>query len=158
LDFSFDTDIVVEAEIWLKPGEKTFGGYGFELPVIEGNNYPVRLQEPKFLGYYYMHFAASKLPSTFWQRIPLLLIASLTSGEIEPPGATILEVSKSAVIYRIRNFEKEVIIPAIFVDFLKARNPAVSQMRSSSLKWLSYAFRLRLLATQIGLFHMFIIG
>jgi hypothetical protein len=67
-----------------------------------------------------MHFAASRLPSIFWQRIPLLLIASLTSGEIESPGVTILEVSKSAVIYRINNFKKEIIIPAIFSAFLKA--------------------------------------
>ena len=120
LDFSFDTEIVVEAEIWLKPSQKTFGGYVFDLPVIEENNYPVRLQEPKFLGYYYVHFAASKLPSTFWQRIPLLLIASLSRGETEPPGVTILEASQSAITYRIKNFEKEVIIPAIFIDFLKA--------------------------------------
>lgn len=120
LNFSFDTEIVVEVEIWLKPGEKTFGGYVFDLPVIEGKNYSVKLQEPEFLGYYYMHFAASDLPSTFWQRIPLLLVISLTDDEIEPPGVTILEASENAVIYRIRNFEKEVIIPAIFIDFLKA--------------------------------------
>ncbi|MBA7682478.1 hypothetical protein ES703_90828 [subsurface metagenome] len=120
LDFSFDTEVVLEAEIWLKPRQKTFGGYVFDLSVIEGKNYPVRLQHPKSLGYYYVHFAASKLPSTFWQRIPLLLIASLAEGETEPPGVTILEASKSAVIYRIRNFKKEVIIPAIFIDFLKA--------------------------------------
>jgi hypothetical protein len=119
LDFSFDTDIVVEAEIWLKLGQKTFGDYVFNLPVIEENNHPASLQELKFLGYYYLHFAAFKLPSTFWQRIPLLLIASLTSGEIELPGVAILEASQSTVIYRIKNFKKEVIIPAIFREFLK---------------------------------------
>ena len=43
LDFSFETEIVVEAEIWLKPGQKTFGGYVFDLPVIEENNHSVRL-------------------------------------------------------------------------------------------------------------------
>lgn len=119
LDFSLDTEAVVEAEIWLKPGQKTFGDYVFDLPVIEENNHSASLQEPKFLGYYYMHVAASRLPSTFWQRIPLLLIAGLTGGETEPPGVAILEASQSTVIYRIKNFKKEVIIPAIFSDFLK---------------------------------------
>lgn len=119
LDFSLDTEAVVEAEIWLKPGQKTFDDYVFDLPVIEENNHPASLQEPKFLGYYYLHFAASRLHSTFWQRMPLLIIAGLTSGEIEPPSVTILEVSKIAVIYRIKNFKKEVIIPAIFREFLK---------------------------------------
>ncbi len=119
LDFSFDTEVVVEAEIWLKPGQKTFGDYVSDLPVIEENNHSASLQEPKFLGYYYIHVAASKLPSTFWQRIPLLLIAGLTGGETEPPGVAILEASQSMTIYRIKNFKKEVIIPTIFSDFLK---------------------------------------
>ncbi len=65
LDFSFDTEIVVEAEIWLEPSQKTFGGYLFDLPVIREEHYLVQLRESKFLGYYYMFFDASKLPRIF---------------------------------------------------------------------------------------------
>jgi hypothetical protein len=120
LNIWFETEIVAEVEIWLKPRKKSFGGYTFKLPVIGQGNYSIELQEPKFLGFHYIHFATSTLPATFWQRMPLSLIKSLDDSVGEPNGITIIEASENAVTYRIKNFEKDVIIPGIFIDFLKA--------------------------------------
>ncbi len=120
LNIWFETEIVAEVEIWLKPGKKSFGDYTFKLPVIDQGDYSIELREPKFLGYHYIHFATSSLPKTFWQAIPVSLIASLSDADVEPSSVTILEASESAVTYRIKGFEKAVIVPAIFTDFLKA--------------------------------------
>jgi len=48
LDFCFDVYAAAYAEVCLKPGEKTFGGYVFNLPCREEKGYSVILQEPEF--------------------------------------------------------------------------------------------------------------
>jgi hypothetical protein len=119
LAFSFEIEAVVESKIQLSPLSKVFGDYRLTLPVLNDGSDWIELQVPVGLGVYYQYFSSAELPTIPWQTIPLTLLTSLIRGETEPPGVTILEASQSTVIYRIKDFTKEVIIPAIFADFLK---------------------------------------
>ena len=119
LAFSFEIESVVESEIRLTPGSKSFGGYSFSLPEIDRGSYRIELQGPVGLGFYYQYCSCAELPTIAWQNVPLTLVTGLIRGEIEPPGVTIIEASQSTVIYKVENSEKEVIIPAIFSEFLK---------------------------------------
>jgi len=124
LDFSFDAFAVVEAKVWLKPEQKSFGGYIFTLPQIQHKcdpygSYFTELKEPEFLGYHYLVLTPSDLGYTFWQSIPLVLIQGLMNGELEPAGTTIVEASEAETNYRISNLTEGVNIPVVFADYLK---------------------------------------
>jgi len=121
LDFYFDVFAAAYAEVWLKPGEKTFGAYVFNLPWREEKGYSVVLQEPEFLGYYYAVLLPEDLGGhVFWQSIPLVLIKGLLSGETKPNGATISAASDGMITYKIPKFIKEVTIPDSFAGYLKS--------------------------------------
>ncbi len=78
-----------------------------------------------------------------------MLIASLTHGETEPPGATVLETSKSTVIYRLENFKNEIIIPIIFIDFLKAAR-GIEGMMSMGIMTQEVAHIVQRKLTEVG--------
>ncbi|MFC1957083.1 hypothetical protein ACFLVY_02180, partial [Chloroflexota bacterium] len=99
-------------------------GYIFNLPQIEHKcdpygSYFTKLKEPQFLGYDYLLLTPYDLGSVFWQTIPLVLIIGLSNGESVPVDATIMGASEAETIYRISNFEKDVIIPDDFARYLK---------------------------------------
>jgi hypothetical protein len=121
LDFMFDVYAVVEIRVWLKPGQKKFGDYIFDLPWRGGKGYSVLLQEPKFLGYYYLVLTPEDLGGyVFWQSIPLLLLRGLLGGETKPSGFTISATSDTAFTYKIPKFKEEVTIPDSFAGYLKS--------------------------------------
>ena len=120
LDFIFEVFAVVEVRVSLKPGEKTFGSYSFNLPWREEKGYSVVLRESELLGYHYFVLVPEDLGGyKFWQTIPLVLILGLMSGNTEPAGTTILGVSESVTTYKIKNFKQEVTIPISFENYLK---------------------------------------
>jgi len=120
LDFWFDIFAAVYAEVRLKPGQKTFGGYVFNLPWREEKGYSVLLQEPEFLGYDYVVLTPEDLGGYVpWKSIPLDLIKGLMNGELQPAATTILAASENGRIYRIKNFTEEVTIPRSFENYLK---------------------------------------
>ncbi|GAH71305.1 unnamed protein product, partial [marine sediment metagenome] len=101
LDFCFDIFGAAYAEVWLKPGEKTFGNYVYNLPWRDEKGYPVPLKEPEFLGYYYLVFTPEDLGGyVFWQSIPLLILRGLLSGETKPSGTTISAYSDGMIAYK----------------------------------------------------------
>lgn len=120
LNFCFDVFAAAYAEVWLKPGKKSFGGYEFHLPRIEEKNYSVLLQEPRFLGYYYLILRPEDLGGyIFWQSIPLVLLKGLLNGETKPKGTTISAASDGMITYKIPKFKEEVDIPNKFANYLK---------------------------------------
>ena len=120
LDFCFDIFGVAYAEVWLKPGEKTFGSYAFNLPWRNEKGYPVPLKEPEFLGYYYLVLTPEDLGGyVFWQSIPLLLLRGLLSGETKPNGTTISATSDGMITYKIPKFKEQVTIPDSFASYLR---------------------------------------
>lgn len=120
LDFCFDIFAAAYAEVWLKPGEKTFGGYIFNLPRREEKGYSVILQEPEFLGYYYTVLLPEDLGGyVFWQSISLVLLRGLLSGETKPNGTTISAASDGMITYKIQRFKEEVTIPDSFAGYLR---------------------------------------
>ena len=120
LDFCFDIFAAAYAEVWLKPRKKNFGGYEFHLPRIEEKNYSVLLQEPKFLGYYYLVLKPEELGGyVFFDSIPLILLRGLLNGEKKPTGVTISAASDDEVTYKIPKFKGEVTIPDSFASYLK---------------------------------------
>lgn len=121
LDFCFDIFATACAEIWLKPGEKIFSGYAFNLPVMEGRSGSTPLEKPKFLGYYYTVLLPEDLGGyVFWQSITLALLRGLLSGEIKPNGTTISAVSDGMIIYKIPKLKEEVTIPDSFAGYLRS--------------------------------------
>lgn len=119
LDFYFDIFSVVEVNMWVKPGKKSFNDYIFNLPWLEEHNCVVRLDEPKLLGYRYLLFTPHNLGSVFWQTIPLILVSGLANGDMEPAGTTILEASEAGSVYSIEGLEGNVTIPESFADYLR---------------------------------------
>jgi hypothetical protein len=111
LDFEFDISAIVETEVWLNPGEKTFDGYVFV--------FSDELKKSEFLGYYYQLLTPKDLGHTFWKSIPLVLVKGLLSGEMEPPGTTIVETSENYMTYAIEGFEDELTIPEDFSRYLQ---------------------------------------
>jgi len=121
LDFMFDVFAIVEVRVWLKPGQKKFGDYVFNLPWREGKGYPVVLQEPEFLGYHYLVLIPKDLGGySFWQSIPLVLLRGLLNGETKPNGTTISAASNSMITYKIPEFKEEVDIPDNFASYLRS--------------------------------------
>ena len=123
LDFSFDIFAVVEAGVWAKPATATIDGYVFDLPWVEHKREPhpsyyVLLKEPQFLGYRYLLLTPAELGSTFWQTIPLLLVAGSLQGELEPLGITITGASCDNTTYDIDGFDEQVTMPAYFTEYL----------------------------------------
>ena len=121
VDFSFDIFGAICIEIWLKPGKKSFDGFEFPLPYVEGKNGLSLLQTPKFLGYYYCVLRPEELNAhIFWERIPLIILKGLLNGEIQPEGTTISAASDQRITYRIPKLEGETTIPNVFADYLRA--------------------------------------
>jgi hypothetical protein len=120
LDFCFDIFGSAYAEVWLKPGEKTFGNYVYNLPWRDEKGYPVPLKEPEFLGYYYLVFTPEDLGGyVFWQSIPLLLLRGLLGGETKPSGTTISAYSDGMITYKTQKFKEQVTIPDSFANYLR---------------------------------------
>jgi hypothetical protein len=120
LDFMFDVFAVVETRVWLKPGQKTFGDYPFNLPWRKKKGYPVLLKETELLGYHYFILAPEDLGGYVpWETIPLVLLKGLLNGEIKPVGITISAVLDDIIIYKIPKFKEEVNIPDSFASYLK---------------------------------------
>ena len=120
LDFVLDVFAVVEARVWLKPRQKTFGDYVFKLPWREEKGCSVLLQEPEFLGYDYVVLTPKDIGGYVpWESIPLILILGLMNGELQPAGTTILATSENGRTYRIKNFKEEVTITRSFENYLK---------------------------------------
>lgn len=120
LDFCFDIFATAYAEIWLKPVQKTFSGYTFNLPVMEGGNGSAPLEKPKFLGYYYLVLTPKDLGDYVpWESIPLVLLGGLLNGETKPAGVTISAASDSVITYKIPKFKEEVAIPDSFARYLR---------------------------------------
>lgn len=120
LNFTFDVFAVVEVRVWLKPRQKTFGDYVFNLPWREENGYPVPLHEPEFLGYHYLALTSEDLGGySLWQSIPLVLLKGLLNGETRPNGTTISAATDSMITYKIPRFKEEVDIPGKFALYLK---------------------------------------
>lgn len=121
LDFKFEVSAVAYAELWLKPGKKTFGRYEFPLPQIEEKACSVPLKRPRLLGYHYLILRPENLSGyAFRQSIPLILLKGLLKGEIRPEGATILEASHESVTYQVQGYEDKVKIPAKFALYLRS--------------------------------------
>lgn len=119
LDFMFDVFAVLEVRVWLKPGQKNFGDYVFNLPWREEKGYSVPLQEPEFLGYNYLALTPEDLGGYSWQSIPLVLLKGLLNGEIKPNGTTISAATDSRITYKIPGFKDGVDIPGKFAVYLK---------------------------------------
>jgi len=120
LDFMFDVFAIVEIRVWLKPGQKTFHSYIFDLPVREENGYSVLLREPELRSYHYLMLTPEDLGGySFWQSIPLALLRGLLSGQTRPNGTTISAASDSMITYKIPKFKEEVTIPDSFAGYLK---------------------------------------
>ncbi len=124
LSFSLDPYVVAETEVWLKPGDKTFGAWRFRFPQTAREKPPPgsplsRVEERRLLGYHYMVIAPAALGRVLWQHIPLTLVRGLAEGDVEPAGTTTIEVSHGGTIYRVDGFDNTVSIPAVFLRFLK---------------------------------------
>jgi len=120
IDFGFEVLAVVEVRVWLKLGQKSFGGYAFNLPWREEKGYTIILQEPELLGYHYLVLTPEDLGGyTFWQSIPLILLTGLLNGEIKPNGVTISAASDDSITYKVPKFKEEVDIPDKFAGYLK---------------------------------------
>ena len=120
LGFMFHVFAVVEVRVWLKPGQKDFGYYTFELPWREEGDRPSLLQKPEFLGYHYIVLTPKDLNGyIFWQSIPLVLLKGLLNGETKPTGTIISAASASMITYKTPKFEEEVTIPDSFAGYLK---------------------------------------
>lgn len=120
LDFNFEIFAAAYAEVWLKPGKKTFDGFEFPLPWIEEKNNLALLHKPKFLGYFYLILRPEDIGGqVFWESIPLALLKGLLNGEIRSEGATISAASGEQVIYRIPKVEDKIAIPNSFAGYLK---------------------------------------
>lgn len=133
LDFSFDIFAAIGAEVWLKPGKKSFDGFEFSLPSIEGKNGLSLLKSPRFLGYYYSSSGPEELSAhVFWKGIPLVLLKGLLNGEIRPEGTTISAASDEGITYRIPKVESEITIPNAFADYLRAIS-TIDQMVSMNI-------------------------
>jgi hypothetical protein len=121
LDFMFDVFAVVEIGVWLNPGQKKFGDHIFDLPWREEKGYSVLLQQPEFLGYYYLVLTPEELGGySFWQSIPLVLLKGLLNGEIKPNGIAISEALDDSITYRVPEFKEGVTIPDSFASFLRS--------------------------------------
>ena len=121
LDFCFDIFATAYAEIWLKPVQKTFGGYIFNLLWREEKGCSVILQEPELLGYYNTVLAPEDLGGyVFWESIPLVLLRGLLNGETKPAGTTISAASDGMITYKIQKFKGEVTILDSFAGYLRS--------------------------------------
>lgn len=133
LDFSFDILAAIGAEVWLQPGKKSFDGFEFPLPSIEGKSGLSLLKSPKLLGYYYSISGPEELNAhVFWKSIPLILLKGLLNGEIRPEGTTISAASDEGITYRIPKLEGEITIPNAFADYLRAIG-TIDQMVSMNI-------------------------
>jgi len=119
IEFCFDIFAVVRIEVWLKPGEKAFSGYVFELPRIDKEGYALRIEKSEFLGYDYLVLPDSELGSFFWKSIPLVLAQGLMNGEEVPAGTTVVEAWNGGTTYKINAFDDDVAIPESFSGYLK---------------------------------------
>jgi hypothetical protein len=120
LDFCFDIFAVAYAGIRLKPVEHTFGNYVYNLPWRNEKGHPVPLEEPEFLGYYYLVLTPDDIGGyVFWKSVPLLLLRELLSGETKPSGTTISAASDGVTVYRVPKFKEEVAIPDSFAGYLR---------------------------------------
>ena len=121
LDFTFDLFAVVEIRVWLKPGQRRFLGYAFDLPWREERGQSTPLQEWEFLGYHYLIASPEDLGGyIFWQSIPLVLLRGLLNGETNPDGVTISAASDGWINYKVPKFKDEVDIPDNFAGYLRS--------------------------------------
>lgn len=121
LDFCFDIFATAYAEIWLKPVQKTFGGYIFNLSWREEKGYSVMLQEPELLGYYNTVFAPEDLGGyVFWESIPLVLLRGLLNGEAKPAGTTISAASDGMITYKVQKLKGKITILDSFAGYLRS--------------------------------------
>ena len=117
----FDIFAAGYAEVWLKPGQKTFGGHPFNLPWREQQGNLVLLQEPEFLGYYYLVLTPEELGGyVSWQSIPLVLLKGLLNGETKPAGVAIMAAADGIITYKIPKFKDVVNIPDDFASYLRS--------------------------------------
>jgi len=105
----------------LKPTQKEFDGYVFDLPVVKGENGSAPLEKPQFLGYHYLVLAPEDLGGyVFWESIPLVLLKGLLNAETKPNGTTISVASDAVISYKIAKFKEEVDIPENFASYLRS--------------------------------------
>jgi len=133
LDFSFDIFAVSYAKVWLKPGKKSFDGFDFPLPSVQGKNGLSLLKNQMFLGYYYSISGPEELNvNVFWKSIPLILLKGLLDGEIRVQGTTISAASEEGITYRIPKLKDEITILSAFADYLQAIS-TIDQMVSMNI-------------------------
>ena len=121
IDIGFDIFAAAYAEVWLRPGKRSFDEYEFLLPWIKEKNGLALLEKPRFLAYHYLLLRPEDLGGhVFWESIPLVLLQGLFNGEARSDGCTILAASDSVTTYRVQGFEDEVDVPDKFVEYLKS--------------------------------------
>jgi hypothetical protein len=121
LDSNFDIFAAGYAEVWLRPGKRSFNGYEFLLPWTEEKSGLALLEKPKLVGHHYL-IPKPEGPGgrVFWESIPLVLLKGLLNGEARPDGSTILAAADSITTYRVQGFEEEVEVPDKFGESLKS--------------------------------------
>ncbi|MBM4447385.1 MAG: hypothetical protein FJ023_08595 [Chloroflexi bacterium] len=123
LKFFFNVYAVVEVEVWLEPGEGTIDGFIFTFPWIEHKtDYGMYLEmapKTQLLGYQYLLLTPSDLGHFFWRSLPLDLVIGLMSGEMEPEGTSIIELSENYTTYSVDGLDDEVVILERFIEYLK---------------------------------------
>jgi hypothetical protein len=121
LDFNFDIFAAAYAEVWLRPGKRSFNGYEFLTPWTEEKSALALLEKPKLVGHHYLILKPEVLGGrVFWESIPLVLLKGLLNGEARPDGSTILAAADSITTYRVQGFEEEVDVPDKFGEYLKS--------------------------------------
>jgi hypothetical protein len=137
LDFGFDVNLAIRAELWLKPGKVIIDGYEFDQPLVQQpvkmrvgekivdlTSYIAPLRKPLFLGYYSRVLSTDELTPDglgyqFWQTVPCVLVQGLLEGNSEPEGSTITAAYEGWTDYRIDDFDEELKIPDSFAQYLK---------------------------------------
>lgn len=120
LDFNFDIFAIAEVRFWMKPNTVEINGCFFPMPRIIHEGYAVELKEPQSLGYAYRLLTPGDFsPSSFyWQSIPVILMAGLMNGVLEPEGTKVIEATEVAITYKIEGLDDEIYIPNNFADYL----------------------------------------
>lgn len=120
IDFAFDVFAVLETDVWLKPGQKTFDYYTYDLPWGEEDDRLVPLKAPVLLGYDYALLMPKDLGGyLLWQRIPLVLFQGLMKGKMQPAGTQVVLISDHERKYQVKGFKEEVTVPKVFANYLK---------------------------------------
>ena len=108
LVFGFDSYIVAEATVRVREGDydKTFYGYRFDFS-LDAVRLGFILTEAKLYEESFADFIT-----------PLVLLAGLTTGKMEPDGTRIISRSSGSTVYEVIGFEEEVTITDGFLKFI----------------------------------------